>query len=33
MTIRQEGKKLADETVREFKFNTGLKAEELSQKP
>jgi hypothetical protein len=33
MTIRQDGKKLADETVQEFKFNTGLKAEDLSQKP
>ena len=33
MTIRQDGKKLADEIVEEFKFNTGMKAEELSQKP
>jgi hypothetical protein len=33
MTIREDGKKLAEETVQEFKFNTGLKAEELSQKP
>jgi hypothetical protein len=33
MTIRQNGKVLADETVEEFKFNVGLKADELSQKP
>jgi len=33
MTIQQDGKKLADVTVQEYKFNTGLKAEELSHKP
>ena len=33
LTILQEGKKLADETIEEFKFNTGLRAEELGQKP
>jgi zinc protease len=33
VTIQQDGKKFGDAVVQEFKINTGLKAEELSQKP
>ncbi len=33
VTIQQGGKKFADVTVQEYKFNSGLKAEELSKKP
>ncbi len=32
-TIIQNGKKFGDAVVQEFKINTGLKPEELSQKP
>ncbi len=32
-SIQQNGKKFADVAVQEYKINTGLKAEELSQKP
>ncbi len=31
--VEQDGKKVADVAVLDYKFNTGLKAEELSQKP
>ena len=33
VTIQQDGKKFGDAAVQEFKINTGLKAEELGQKP
>jgi hypothetical protein len=33
MTLRQGEKKLGDMTVQEYKFNSGLKPEELSKKP
>ncbi|HWZ29949.1 MAG TPA: pitrilysin family protein [Bryobacteraceae bacterium] len=33
IAIQQDGKKMADIAVLDYKFNTGVKAEELSQKP
>jgi hypothetical protein len=33
LDVQQDGKKLAEVTVIDYKFNTGLKAEELSKKP
>ena len=33
ITILKDGKKFAEAIVSEYKFNTGIKAEELSKKP
>lgn len=33
MTIEQDGKKFAEVAIQEYKFNTGIKVEELSKKP
>ncbi len=33
VTIDQNGKKFGEAVIQEFKINTGLKPEELSQKP
>ena len=33
VTIQQDGKHFADLNIQEYKLNTGLKPEELSQKP
>ena len=33
ITVQQDGKKLAEDSVQEFKFNSDLKPEELSQRP
>ena len=33
IVIQQDGKKFAESTVQEYKFNSGLKVEELSKKP
>lgn len=33
ITIQQDGKKFADVTIQEYKFNSGLKVEDLSKKP
>jgi hypothetical protein len=33
IAIQQDGKKMADIAVLDYKFNTGVKVEELSQKP
>ena len=33
VVIRQEGRKFADVTVKEYKINPGLKIEDLSKRP
>lgn len=33
ITVQQNGKKVAEDSVQEFKFNTNLKGEELNQRP
>jgi hypothetical protein len=33
ITVQQDGKKVADVAVLDYKFNSGIKLEELSQKP
>ncbi len=33
ITVQQNGKKVAEDSVREFKFNTNLNGEELNQRP
>jgi hypothetical protein len=33
LDVQQDGKKMAEVTVLDYKFNTGLKFEELSKKP
>ena len=33
ISLQQNGRKFADLTAEEYKFNSGLKAEELSRKP